>query len=139
VTGPYNSDREGYPYRTYDGIEFNAYGHLLTREAPDGSKPSDQATETQEQRPTKQGNKTMTPIRISKPTMINDSKIEHYSAADRSLLLQQHETEIKRLEALEFKTQETKDEIAALRAGIVAAIAEFDADYAARRVPVAAK
>ena len=75
----------------------------------------------------------MTPIRITKPTLVDGNQISDYTARDRSALLSQHENEIKRLEALEFKTQETKDEIAALRAGVVAAIAEFDAEYAARK------
>mgnify|MGYP003604128565 FL=1 len=75
----------------------------------------------------------MTPIKIENPTLVNGDRIDHYNAAARSELLRQHEAEIKRLEALEFKTQETKDEIAALRAGVEAAIKAFDEDYAKRK------
>ena len=75
----------------------------------------------------------MTPIQITNPILINGSEASSYSASDRNRLLQAHEQEIKRLEGLEFKTQETLDEIAALRAGVVAAIAEFDREYAARK------
>lgn len=75
----------------------------------------------------------MTPIQITNPILIDGSEASTYSASDRSRLLQAREAEIKRLEGLEFKTQETIDEIAALRAGVVAAIAEFDREYAARK------
>ena len=75
----------------------------------------------------------MTPIQITNPVLIDGREASSYSASDRSWLLQSHEQEIQRLEALEFKTQETIDEIAALRAGVVAAIAEFDREYAARK------
>ena len=75
----------------------------------------------------------MTPIEIKNVTTVDGRTIGDFSARERSTLLQSHEAEIKRLEALEFKTQETKDEIAALRAGVEAAIKAFDADYAARK------
>ena len=77
--------------------------------------------------------KPMTPIQITNPILVNGREASTYSASDRSVLLQAHEAEIKRLEGLEFKTQETIDEIAALRAGVVAAIDEFDREYAARK------
>ena len=75
----------------------------------------------------------MTPIQITNPILVNGREASTYSASDRSALLQAHEAEIKRLEGLEFKTQETIDEIAALRAGVVTAIDEFDREYAARK------
>lgn len=75
----------------------------------------------------------MTPIKIETATLVNGDRIDHYNAAARSELLRQHEAEIKRLEALEFKTRETKDEIAALRAGVEDAILAFDEDYAKRK------
>jgi hypothetical protein len=94
--------------------------------------PSPQDPEQPEPRQPKK-DKTMTPIQITNPILIDGAEASTYSASDRSRLLQAHEQEIKRLEALEFKTQETLDEIAALRAGVVAAIAEFDKEYAARK------
>lgn len=75
----------------------------------------------------------MTPIKIETVTLVNGARADSYSAAVRSELLQRHEVEIKRLEALEYKTQETKDEIAALRAGVEAAVKAFDEDYAKRK------
>ena len=75
----------------------------------------------------------MTPIQITNPILVNGREASTYSASDRSVLLQAHEAEIKRLEGLEFKTQETIDEIAALRAGVEDAILAFDEDYAKRK------
>ena len=75
----------------------------------------------------------MTPIKIETATLVNGVRIDHYDADARSELLRRHEAEIKRLEALEFKTRETKDEIAALRAGVEDAILAFDEDYAKRK------
>lgn len=89
-------------------------------------------TTTEEPKPTTK-EQPMTPIRIETATLINGIRVDSFYAGARSDLLASHEAEIKRLESLEFRTQETKDEIAALRAGVVAAIAAFDADYAARK------
>ena len=90
--------------------------------------------ETQEpKQPQPKKEDTMNPIRIANPILVNGLEAKDYSAAERSRLLADHENEIKRLEGLEFKTQETRDEIAALRAGVVAAIAEFDREYAERK------
>jgi hypothetical protein len=83
--------------------------------------------------PQNQKETTMTPIKIDSITRVNGADIKNYRAVDRSELLNSHEQEIKRLEALEFKTNETKDEIAALRAGVVAAVKAFDEEYAARK------
>lgn len=96
---------------------------------PAGS-PTPDPEETKNPRPKET---KMTPIKIETATLVNGDRIDHYNAAARSELLRQHEAEIKRLEGLEFKTQETKDEIAALRAGVEAAIKAFDEDYAARK------
>lgn len=76
---------------------------------------------------------TMNPIEIKTVTLVNGAEAKNYSTGDRSRLLACVEQEVKRLEGLEFKTQETKDEIAALRASAVAAIAEFDKEYAERK------
>ena len=76
---------------------------------------------------------TMTPIKIETKTFVAGNPIEAYDARGRSDLLQQHQAEIKRLEALEYWTQETRDELAALRAGVEAAVKAFDEDYAARK------
>jgi len=94
---------------------------------------ADAPTPTQETKNPRPKETKMIPIKIENPTLVNGNRIDHYNAAARSELLRQHEAEIKRLEALEFKTQETKDEIAALRAGVEAAIKAFDEDYAKRK------
>ena len=90
--------------------------------------PDPEATKKPQPKETK-----MTPIKIENPTLVNGDRIDHYNAAARSELLRQHEAEIKRLEALEFKTLETVAEIADLRAGVAAAIKAFDEDYLARQ------
>ena len=96
-----------------------------------GGQPAPRPQDPEQPEPKKE--KPMTPIQITNPVLIDGREASSYSASDRSWLLQSHEQEIQRLEALEFKTQETIDEIAALRAGVVAAIAEFDREYAARK------
>lgn len=82
---------------------------------------------------TKKEQTKMNPIEIKTVTLVNGTEAKNYSAGDRSRLLACVEQEVKRLEGLEFKTQETEDEIAALRASAVAAIAEFDKEYAERK------
>ena len=62
-----------------------------------------------------------------------------YSATQRSAFLETLENEVKRLEALEFKTQETLDEIEALRANAKELVEAFDAEYAERKAAKAAK
>ena len=82
----------------------------------------------------------MTPIKIEKNvTLINNIRPSEYDSSSRSDLIKCQEDGIKALEALEFKTQETLDEIAALRANLTEVIAAFDAEYAARKAKEAAK
>lgn len=79
-------------------------------------------------------------IKIEKNvTLLDGTRPSQYGAAARSNLIERQEDTIKTLEALEFKTQETLDEIAALRANLTEVIAAFDAEYAARKAKEAAK
>ena len=116
----------------YDGMPFFIHACLLE---PAGlTCIDDPETKTQTQ------GKTMSPIKIeTNVTFIDGARVANLTATDRSALLARVENEIKRLEALEFKTAETKDEIEALRANALDLVAAFDADYAARKAAEAKK
>lgn len=79
----------------------------------------------------------MTKIKIETVVLVDGVRIDAYLAPDRSRLLEAREQAIKRLEDLEFKTQETKDEIAEARRNLAEAIEAFDAEYAARKAAAA--
>ena len=79
----------------------------------------------------------MKPIKVEDIKFVAGNPLRAYSAQARNELLKEHENEVKRLESLEFKTLETVEEIAALRDGIVDAIAAFDQDYLARKAKTA--
>ena len=124
----YDACVEGAPETKF--FAFDKYLQSAPESDSVAESPSPRVPERQKQ-PKKET--PMKPIKIETVVVIDGLRVDGYDAGARSALLARHEQEIKRLEALEFKTQETKDEIAALRAGAEAAMKAFDADYAKRK------
>ena len=106
---------------------------------PKRLKHATQTLNDPKQPETKKEQDPMTLIKITNPILIAGIEPKNYSASERSQLIGRQEAAIKNLEALEFKTQETIDEIAEARENLKAVIAEFDKEYAARKAAAAAK